>query len=457
MNQNENWEREIEKIKISIERLIFYKISSKEDAEDVLQNVLLSSFKNYSSQKNNTQFKNWVLGIARNKINDYYREKSKQNNNEILTDCTDKIKSKNYYNSIKQTVYYTLEKLDYNDAEILYRYYFIGESIAEIAAFYGIPQGTAKSRMFYAKKNFRDKYPDNNHKIKDSGFTSYKKYKKDDDKLAINYKLPPKIPDYKIIRETNKEPFSVKWEEVLGWFITPKLGEKISWAMYDFPKKERTEYVEMEVTGKAEVHDIEGVEIISTEYDPAEHNKTENNPVIRNFVMQLTDDYSRILLESHTEFGIKKIYTFLDGDKFLNNWGLSEDNIGKEVNIKCKNIIKRPHENNTDNKIYIQKEYMNGKTVNIFDIVGSYNVEIANKSYETICIMDIELYNSGVAAEQFIDRNGKTILWRRFNRDDWAISKYKVRWSEKFPENEKLYINDELYIHWYDCITDYII
>ena len=31
------------------------------------------------------------------------------------------------------------------------------------------------------------------------------------------------------------------------------------------------------------------------------------------------------------------------------------------------------------------------------------------------------------------------------------------RWSEKLPENEQLMVDDTLYVHWYDCITDYIL
>lgn len=65
--------------------------------------------------------------------------------------------------------------------------------------------------------------------------------------------------------------------------------------------------------------------------------------------------------------------------------------------------------------------------------------------------------NCGVVSEQFLDRNGKTILWRRFNRDDWAIDRYKRKWSEQLPENDKLTVNGTTYVHWYDCITDYIL
>ena len=74
-----------------------------------------------------------------------------------------------------------------------------------------------------------------------------------------------------------------------------------------------------------------------------------------------------------------------------------------------------------------------------------------------LVVMDIETYDCGVVSEQFLDKNGKTILWRRFNRDDWAIDRYKKLWSEQLPENDKLTVNGTTYVHWYDCITDYIL
>jgi hypothetical protein len=70
--------------------------------------------------------------------------------------------------------------------------------------------------------------------------------------------------------------------------------------------------------------------------------------------------------------------------------------------------------------------------------------------------MDAECYN-GTLSEQYIDEKGRTILWRRFNRNDWRISHYKKLWSEILPKNEKLSLNGKSYVHWYDCITNYIL
>jgi hypothetical protein len=84
-------------------------------------------------------------------------------------------------------------------------------------------------------------------------------------------------------------------------------------------------------------------------------------------------------------------------------------------------------------------------------------VDIGSKSYDTVCVMDIETYDSGVVSEQFLDSNGKTILWRRFNRNDWALDRYGAPWSEQLPDNDRLMVNGALYVQWYDCITDYIL
>ena len=71
--------------------------------------------------------------------------------------------------------------------------------------------------------------------------------------------------------------------------------------------------------------------------------------------------------------------------------------------------------------------------------------------------MDIETYDSGVVSEQFLDQNGRTILWRRYNRNNWHLDRYGKPWTELLPDSPRLLINGETYVEWYDCITDYIL
>ena len=258
-------------------------------------------------------------------------------------------------------------------------------------------------------------------------------------------RLPEILPAYKI-EKSPLEPFAVKWEELQGWMLVPRMGEKLTWGLFDQPSGKRTEYTEMKVVGKAEVHGIEGVEISAIQYDAEDYYRTGSvDQMERRFVAQLTDTHCRYLAESHIENGVRKLYTFLDGDDFLNNWGFGEDNCGNEVNLSAKGLLKR-----TDNSI---EGFTDKETV---DVVGRYTVSINGKSYDTICVMDIQCFNDGVVSEQYLDKNGRTILWRRFNKNDWAYKRYGKLWTEILPENERLTVNGETYVHWYDCVSDYI-
>jgi hypothetical protein len=161
-------------------------------------------------------------------------------------------------------------------------------------------------------------------------------------------------------------------------------------------------------------------------------------------VAQLTDTHCRILSNCHYEGEVKRLYTFLDGDDFLGNWGFGEDNCGKEINLKKKGLIARDgHIITTENQAFL------------LDVVGRYTVTMNGKEHDCICLIDADVYVMGGLAEYYIDANGRTVLWRRFNRDDWKIEHYGQLWSEKFPNNERLTVNGETYVHWYDCLTDY--
>ena len=59
--------------------------------------------------------------------------------------------------------------------------------------------------------------------------------------------------------------------------------------------------------------------------------------------------------------------------------------------------------------------------------------------------------------ENYIDKNGHTVLCRRFNCDEWAFGRYQKTWSEMLPDSEKLSVNGKTYVHWYDCISDYVV
>ena len=403
-----------------------FKLPTYADAEDVLSEVCLAAYQKFSQLRNEDSFKPWLIGIAKRKCADWYRRRSKLT--EVPLEEVPESEMTTESTSLAVAVRAVLYDLSPQDREVLDLYYFRELSQAEIARQLRIPLGTVKSRLHTARDRFRQIYP-----YKPKGETNMTK-------------LPETLPQYKI-EKSPLEPFAVKWEELPGWMIVPKEGEKLLMGLYDLPSRKRTEWMEMKVVGKAEVHGIEGVEIVAVQHDTEDYYRTGAiNEIERRFIAQLTDTHCRFLAESHLENGVRKCYTFIDSE-FINNWGFGPDNCGQETNLARKGLLTRSGSE-------ITGEFK--PDLQALDVVGRYNVTIGGKAYDTICVMDIECFNDSVASEQFIDKNGKTVLWRRFNRDDWAFHRYGKKWTELLPENETLTINGETYVHWYDCITDYI-
>src|SRR4051812_38116798 len=58
-----------------IYRFIYYRVSHKEVAEDLAEEVFLKVFSKLSSIEKDGSFEGWLYQIARNKVIDYYRDK----------------------------------------------------------------------------------------------------------------------------------------------------------------------------------------------------------------------------------------------------------------------------------------------------------------------------------------------------------------------------------------------
>lgn len=423
------FEKLLQESLIPLERYVKFKINNKHDAEDIIQDVCLTATMKFDTMKNTSAFKAWLIGIANHKCNDYYRRKAKDMNISLEALSESALSTGRFGVTERNIVRDTLDVLGDKEKQILYLYFFKNLSQEDISKQLSVPIGTVKSRLHYAKEKFKKHYP-------------YKEASKGE---TIMKKLPDILPEYKIVK-SDLAPFCVRWEELQGWLMVPRVGEELTWGLYDMPSRRRTEYTEMKAIGKAEIHGIEGVEISAIQYGAEDYYRTGSvDKMERRFVAQLTDTHCRYLAESHTENGVRKLYTFLDGDGFIDNWGFGEDNCGNEVNISPKGQLVR-----------------NGTAINgsnakeTLDIVGRYTVTIGDKIYDTVCVMDIQCFNDGVASEQYLDKNGRTILWRRFNKNDWAYKRYGKLWTEMLPDNETITVNGETYVHWYDCITDYI-
>ena len=413
-----------------LERFVKYKIREKSDAEDIIQEVCISAYKGFSELQNKEAFKPWLLSIAGNKCKDYFRKRA--NYMEIpIDELAEYIPSNCKYGiSEKIIVQDVVSRLENKDKQILYLYYWKEFSQEAIAARLNIPIGTVKSRLYYAKKNFKENYS-SPEDVKGNN---------------IMKTLPKTMPKYKI-SPIEEQPFPVIFEELDNWFIIPKLGEKCTWGSYDLPTGELTEISHLEVTNKVEIHGVEGVEIKGVFEDPNDNSKkTEPDHY---YFAQLTDTHCRWLGESYIKNGVKHILTFLDGDDFYSEWGTGEDNCGTETHLQPKGKI-----SGNANELTVEEI---GKNRAIADIAGRFKVEILGKTYDTVRVF--EYFAKDVATETYVDRNGKTVLWRRFNHNEWKYSKNPdgPKWTELLPNSERITINGETFVHWYDCISEYIL
>ena len=419
--------------KTPVERWIKAHIGNRADAEDVMQETCLAAFQGFAGLQNKASFLPWILGIARRKCADWYRVQAK-NRMVLMDNLPDQAEPVPTDSGVEET----LDSLPEKDRQMLRLFYQERLSQKEISNQLRIPEGTVKSRMNAARIRFRAAYP-----YPPKGGIIMES--------AEKMSLPKYLPDYSIAWK-KEAPFAVVCEEMTGWFIIPHIGESLVWGMYDLPSRKLDVSYEMTVTGPASVHGLEGVAIrakvlphmaVIGEDDPMKDAVTASTGGQEEwtFIAQEKDGYTRFLSAEHIEDGVRTLTTFLDGKEFMDNWGFGEDNCGTAINRQREGTITR---NGSAISTASQNAFM--------DIVGRCEVTMGGKVYDTVCLMDLGMYQEGMVSEQYLDQNGRTVLWRRFNRDDWAIDRYGKKWSELLPKNEQIIINGQRYVHWYDCI-----
>lgn len=403
-----------------LERFVKYRIGNQHDADDILQEVCMAAFKSFEGLKQKNKFKSWLLGIARHKCNDYFRDKAKYLQISI-EDLKESVFTHGPHGAtVSSVVRETLELLGDKEKQILYLYYFKELPQDQIATRLGLPIGTVKSRLHYAKQRFKDKYP---YKPNLKGEITMKEF-------------PEYMPDY-TIEAQSKAPFEVIHRELPGMFIIPAENEAVSFVMYDFPGRKRTARYDLKVTGKVNIHGMEGVEIRSC----CQEEKEKKENVI---FAQLTDTHCRYLGGENVVDGCRKIITFLD-EEFEGAYGIGEGNCGFPVKRRSEGRIIQK-----GNELFYESHD------DISDLTGRFTVTLAGKEYDTVRLVDAEESEGGVMlCEYYLDHAGRTVLWRRFNSNHWAFGRYGKTWTEMLPDNERLTVNEETFVHWYDCITNY--
>ncbi|MFE6946596.1 sigma-70 family RNA polymerase sigma factor [Streptomyces chartreusis] len=133
-------------------------VHSREQAEDVVQETLLRAWRNVNKiQPGSASVRSYLFTIARNVITDTWR--AAQRRPQLVSDngAIEAVPSSDDVESALegQLVAAALERLSPEHRMVIQALYYDGLTVAETALRMTVPEGTVKSRAYYAVRNLR--------------------------------------------------------------------------------------------------------------------------------------------------------------------------------------------------------------------------------------------------------------------------------------------------------------
>lgn len=143
----------------TISKYVVCNCSNIEDVKDIIQNIYLEVYKKLD-KINNTSY---ILGIAKNKIKDYYRFYKRRkiislfdakNNMNLIENIPNEINiEKSYLNKYNvEQVWNYLKRKNVIIAKIFYLYYYLDFTIKEISKELNITESSVKNHLYRTLK-----------------------------------------------------------------------------------------------------------------------------------------------------------------------------------------------------------------------------------------------------------------------------------------------------------------
>ena len=135
---------------------------NKDLANDLKQETVMRAFDNRDRFRSGTNFKAWVTTIMRNSfINDYRKQKTRNRVEQPVEDITylasNSMKSEEASSNIMMQELTTIVDSLADAYRIPFTMFYRGYSYLEIAEKVQLPIGTVKSRIFFARKQLKEK------------------------------------------------------------------------------------------------------------------------------------------------------------------------------------------------------------------------------------------------------------------------------------------------------------
>jgi RNA polymerase sigma-70 factor, ECF subfamily len=129
-------------------------------ADDLVSEVFFEVWRKAASFEGRSQVSTWLLGIARFKALSAARRRTEDQLSELaaetIEDESDDPETALAKQDTGAVIRECLQKLSVDHREIIDLVYYHDRSVDEVAAVVGIPSGTVKTRMFYARKRLAE-------------------------------------------------------------------------------------------------------------------------------------------------------------------------------------------------------------------------------------------------------------------------------------------------------------
>ena len=145
---------------VRVYRFILRLVRNEATAEDVMSEVFLDVWRQAGRFEGRSQVSTWMLSIARFKALSLLRHRSDaeldEETAEAIEDTSDDPAVALQKKESGEVLRRCLTQLSAEHREIIDLVYYHEKSVEEVAEIVGIPEGTVKTRMFYARKKLAE-------------------------------------------------------------------------------------------------------------------------------------------------------------------------------------------------------------------------------------------------------------------------------------------------------------
>ena len=148
INKNQYLEKMVEKYSNMIYRLALIRTKTKENSEDVYQEVFLRLAKKMPDFKSEEHEKAWLIRVTINCSKNLLNSKFFRNTSELKEDIP-------FETEEKHNIYYSVQKLPIKYKTIVHLYYYENYKIKEISQILKMKENTVKSYLARAREKLK--------------------------------------------------------------------------------------------------------------------------------------------------------------------------------------------------------------------------------------------------------------------------------------------------------------